>query len=371
MVAALRAGVVGLNRGYVFARLLQAMPGVEVVAVADLDDALVESVCTELQLQRGCTNLSELLQSDLDMVAIATPIAEHTPQSIVAIESGVHVLCEVPAVASVEECDALITAVERSGKYYMMAENACYFAVVDTVKQLHDRGDFGKIFYAEAEYIQDSPGPMHDAEGRPTWRGKLDPILYITHNLGPIMWVTGQFPVETSCYGSGGNFEPDYTDIQVAIFRMTDGGVVRITCSFRNAHWGFHRLAFFGTRASLDSGWLGIDEPKFWSTSLPNIMSPVALPVGISLADVPQRGALSREMRVDIDAGALQAASVGGYGGEWHTIQAFVQALREGTPAPMDVYDAVMYSVAGICARNAAIQGKPVAIPQYQHRRSS
>jgi predicted dehydrogenase len=369
MTDTLRAGVVGLKRGYVYARLFQAMPGIELVAVADLDDTLVEAVSTELHLQRGCTSLSELLQSDIDVVAIATPIAQHTPQSIDALESGVHVLCEVPAVSSLEECDALIAAVEQSGKYYMMAENACYFALVDAVKQSYDRGDFGKIFYAEAEFIHNSPSAMRDAQGRPSLLAKLDPILYLTHSLGPIMWVTGQFPVETSCYGSGNNFEPDHTDVQVAIFRMTDGGVVRITCSFRNAHWGFHRLAFFGTRASLDSGWLGIDEPKFWSPSLPNLTRPVTLPLGITLAGVPERGALSREMRLDFDAGALLDASVGGYGGEWHTIQTFVRAIRDGKRAPIDVYDAVMYSIAGICARDAALDGNPVGIPQYQHQR--
>ncbi|MER3405343.1 MAG: hypothetical protein C4289_09465, partial [Chloroflexota bacterium] len=267
----LRAGVLGLRRGLSFVRVLQATDGIDVAAVADLDSSLVERVCREHGVAQGCSTLAELLAYSLDFVVIATPPALHVAHTIEALDYGVHVLCEVPAIARLEECDMLLAAVERSGRQYMLAENCCYWAFVDTVRRLHARGDFGTIFYAEAEYIHNIPQLRRDAQGQPTWRATLEPITYITHSLGPIIWITGQYPIEVSCYGTAEHFEPGVTDLHVAIFRMTDGNLARITVSFANAHWGHHRFAFFGTQASLDTGSVGLDKPKFWSPGLPNI----------------------------------------------------------------------------------------------------
>jgi predicted dehydrogenase len=348
----LRAGVLGLRRGLSFVRVLQAMDGVEVAAVADLDSGLVERVCREHGIAQGCSTLAELLQHSLDFVVIATPPALHVAHTIEALDHGVHVLCEVPAVVRLEECETLLAAVEHSGRHYMLAENCCYWAFVDTVRKLRARGDFGAIFYSEAEYIHNIPQLRRDAQGQPTWRATLEPITYITHSLGPIIWITGQYPTEVSCYGTAEHFEPGVTDLHVAIFRMTDGSVARVTISFANAHWGHHRFAFFGTRASLDTGSVGLDEPKFWSPALPNIAAPVRLPLGTNFPQAPR------------------AATLGGHGtAEWYMLQDFLRALREDRAPPIDVYDALMYSVPGLCALEAARTGRPVAIPQYQQRR--
>jgi predicted dehydrogenase len=352
MANRLRVGVVGLRRGLSYVRVFNARPDAEVVAVADLDPERLATVCQEYRIPYGVAQLPDLLEIDLDVVVIATPVPRHAGDVVAALERGAHVLSEVPAIASVDECETLIAAVERSGCQYMLAENCCYWAFVDTVKQLNAHGDFGTIFYAEAEYIHNIPHLRRDADGQPTWRAALDPITYITHSLGPIVWVTGQYPVEVTCYETSNHCEPGGVDLQVAIFRMTDGGLARITCSFANAHWGHHRFAFFGTRASLDTGSVGVDEPKFWSPAIPNVTAPVRLPVGTNFPRAPR------------------AATLGGHGTtEWYLVDAFLQAIRDGTRPPIDVYDAIMYSLPGLCARDSARTGRPVTIPQFQTRR--
>lgn len=348
----LRAGVVGLRRGLSFVRLLQAMDDVELVAVADLDAARLEAVRRDQQVPHGCATLEELLQLDLDLLVIATPPARHAAHAIAALDAGVHVLCEVPAVAGLEDGEDLLAAVQRSGRQYMLAENCCYWAVIDAAQQFVRRGTFGQLFYAEAEYIHHIPQLRRTADGRPTWRAALEPIVYCTHSLGPLLWIGGQYPVQATCSSTGAHFDADVPDLQVAVFQLTDGGVARVTCSFANAHWGGHRYALFGTRASLDTGWVGRDQPRFWSLDVPHLSAPVALPIG---TDVP---------------GLVATARLGGHGtAEWRMIRAFLQAVRTGRRAPIDVYDALMYSVPGLCAREAAHLGRPVPVPQYQLRR--
>ncbi len=348
----LRAGVIGLRRGAGFVRLLRAMDDVDLVAIADLDGDLVNRMCRDHQVQRGCGSLGELLDTNLDLVVIATPPALHVPQAVIALDAGVHVLSEVPALGNAEECDTLISAVERNSAQYMLAENCCYWAFVDTARTLFERGAFGQLFYGEAEYIHDIPQLRRDAAGDPTWRATLEPIVYCTHSLGPLLWIGGQYPVEVTCYSSGAHFDTAAPDLQTALIKLTDGNMVRITCSFANAHWTGHRLTLFGTRASLDTGWIGRDEPRFWSKDIPHLQAPIHLPIG---TDAP---------------GLAAAARLGGHGtAEWRMVRDFLDSIRANSRPPVDVYDAIMYSLPGLCATESARTGRPVAIPQYQQRR--
>jgi predicted dehydrogenase len=335
-------------------RQLRATPDVDLVGVADLDAETVERVCREFGVPRGRATLSELLDVELDLVVIATPLHLHAGHAIEALDRGVHVLSEVTAVSSVEEAEALVAAVERSGKQYMMAENCCYWGVVQAAKALHGQDAFGTVFYAEAEYIHDVRHLMHDSQGRPTWRAqRADPIIYCTHSLGPLFSITGQYPTEVVCLGSGSHFVPGLADLQTALVRLADGGLMRVTISFANTHWGHHRYHLMGTRATLDTGWIGHDEPRFWTTDVPHLEKPVRLPLSIQIPSAP--------------AAARQA----GHGGaDWFVMQAFLDSLRNGTRPPIDVYDSIMYTLPGVCAiQSAAAGGQPVAIPQFQTRR--
>ena len=291
----LRAGVVGLRRGATYARQLAAAPEVDLVAVADLDGERVEAVCRAHGVARACSTLEELLEVGLDLVVIATPIPFHAGQSIAALERGVHVLCEVTAVETLDEAEQLVAAVQRSGRRYMMAENACYWGVVDAARALHARGAFGTIFYAEAEYIHALQQRMFDAQGEPTWRARWqDPIIYCTHSLGPLMAITGEYPTEVVCLGSGSHFVPGQQDLQTALVRLTGGGLVRLTVSFANTHWGHHRYHLLGTRATLDTGWIGQDTPRFRSTDLPHAERPIELPLSTAMPGAPAARAPGR-----------------------------------------------------------------------------
>ena len=355
MSSELRAGVLGVGRGLSFVRVMQAMDGVSVAAVADAHAERLNKACEEHNVPKGFATLDEMLEEDLDLVVVATPVAQHTEHAIQVLEAGVNVLSEIPTLATREEADQLVAAVEKSDALYMCGENCNYWAYVHSLRHLNERGDFGEIFAAEAEYIHSIPGLRRDEHGNPTWRATMQPIIYLTHSLGPVMWVTGQYPVEVVCLGTKEYHEPGLTDIQMAIFRMTDDSVVRITCSFANCHWGNHRQSFMGTKATFDSGWIGKDEPKFRYAGEDEFTVPDNLPLGTNFPDAPATAAL------------------GGHGtAEWYMLEDFFTAIRTGGSVPIDVYEGIMYSLPGICAtESAANGGRPVAIPQYQLQRKA
>ena len=68
------------------------------------------------------TNMEDMFQSGtIDAVYIASPNSFHAEQSILAMENGIHVLCEKPAVTSVIEMDQVINASQQHQTTYMEA----------------------------------------------------------------------------------------------------------------------------------------------------------------------------------------------------------------------------------------------------------
>ena len=102
------------------------------------------------------------------------------------LERGLHVLSEVTAAVSLEQCHELARAVRRSGRRYMLAENYCYTKPNVMILSMVRQGLFGEIYYAEGAYIHDCHSFQYDAEGHPTWRvtwqvGKSETCILRAH----------------------------------------------------------------------------------------------------------------------------------------------------------------------------------------------
>ena len=73
MSSELRAGVFGVRRGRSFVRVLQAMDGVSVTAIADMNAERRQTICADHNVPQGYASLEEMLEEDLDLVVVATP----------------------------------------------------------------------------------------------------------------------------------------------------------------------------------------------------------------------------------------------------------------------------------------------------------
>jgi predicted dehydrogenase len=62
-----------------------------------------------------------LREAQVDAVYIATPNAQHRPLVERALRAGVHVLCEKPMAMASDDCQSMIAAAERAGRFLMIA----------------------------------------------------------------------------------------------------------------------------------------------------------------------------------------------------------------------------------------------------------
>ncbi len=139
-------GLVGCGAFGVFCiDAFSRLDGVELVAVADVHEAVAKSFGREFGVP-AYADPSELMALDeVDIVHVATPPASHGQLVLAAIAAGKHVLCEKPLAIGCREGKKMLTAAERAHTIVPVDFVLRYNLVVDAVKAVIDSGVLGKV----------------------------------------------------------------------------------------------------------------------------------------------------------------------------------------------------------------------------------
>lgn len=236
-----KIGIFGLFRGMEYVRQFNARKDTLVAAVCDLQEERVkEAVDACHNIVKVCKDFEELLASEIDAVYIANDFHAHAAYAIRAMESGKDVLCECTAAVTMKECVELWETAEKTGRKYMLAENEPFARQNLELAKMYREGSLGKLLYAEGEYnhyIDEGskkyiPGL---AEGRYHWRKYMPRTYYLTHSLGPLMFMTGERPVSVSAVAVHSENAPGdwpVKDAFASMSCMTDRGAL-----FRFTGW--------------------------------------------------------------------------------------------------------------------------------------
>jgi phthalate 4,5-cis-dihydrodiol dehydrogenase len=148
MKPVLRLGIAGL--GGAAAQVLpaiQTLEQIELTAVADVRKEAIESFAQKYRVETF-NSLEEMVQSpNVDAVWIATPNLFHSEHTILAAEHGKHIICEKPMAINLEQCQAMIEAVERNGVKYVQGHSKIYEYPIRTMKSIIDSGDLGRLIH--------------------------------------------------------------------------------------------------------------------------------------------------------------------------------------------------------------------------------
>lgn len=357
----IRFGVIGLRRGHSLMRACQAVGSAQVTAIYDLDADHGTQAAAEI----GAHYYAEweaFLASDVDAVVVASPVPFHAAQSIAALDAGKHVLSEVTACRTLDEARALVQAARRSTTIYMLAENCCYYDEIELIKRLADQGRFGEVYYGEGDYVHDCRDLFYTPDGSLTWRGRGDLSVYLTHGLGPLLYITGDRVTEvTALTVPGGKFDPHVTQPTMYLLQMATaaGRIFRTRVDYISPrpHESTTFFALQGTRGSYESLRGFGDQAKLWLNDdhgpsnfrTPARWHPLA---GYAPHTIPDRLA------------APAAAHSGGHGTtEYWMLRDFVAAIRGEKPSPIDVYTGLDYTLPGIDAvTSAEAGGRPICV---------
>ncbi len=347
-----KAGVVGLSRGRGLAGSMAAHPDVEIAALCDLNQEVLAEKGAQFQVpdERLYLQFHDFVNAPVDIIVVATPIEYHAAQSIAAMESGKHVLCEQTAAYTVDDCERLVNTVKRTGKTYMMAENYCYFHYIREWQKMINQGKLGQIVYAESEYIHEIVHLFVDPNtGKRHWRSRRAPIWYCAHTLGPLLTLMDDRIVKATGAHAGRHMHPDesiaFLDMEVGLFKTQKGAAIKILRSqVALRHPAIVYYSLYGTKGFVENG-----RGSGWG----------ATKGGLFIQDdaSEQSGAQAIDCHT-VDPNAPEEARKGGHGtSEYYMVRDFVDAIENNTKPPIDVVRAVDFTIPGILAHESAMAG--------------
>jgi predicted dehydrogenase len=381
-----RIGYVGVGgMGSAHVRNLLRIEGVQIRAVCDIVPEKVERVQQWVVeagqekpegYSRGPTDFRRLCErNDLDLIYNATPWEWHVPISLAAMVAGKHAATEVPAATTLEECWQLVETSERTKRHCVMMENCCYDRPEMQCLNMVKQGLLGEILHAEAGYLHDLRALKFSNEGEGLWRLahsiRRNANLYPTHGLGPVAQCLDinrgdgfDHLVSMSSPSRGLNL------MAAKLFGETDKRAGA-------------KYALGDVNVSLIQTALGKVITLYHDTDTPRPYSRIHIVQGTKgiFEKYPNRvyvegrskndawDALDRFAELDHPLWTTQAEKARGAGhGGMDYIEDFrlIDALRDGRPLDMDVYDAAAWSVVtALSEQSVAAGGKPVRFPDF------
>ena len=380
-------GIVGAGQfAGAFAKLFNAHPGVSRVTATDLVADRAAALVGQLGLAGVETDFNAMLASEADAVAIFTQRWTHGPLVVEALRAGKHVYSAVPMAFTVEEVGAIIEAVKETGLTYMMGETSQYHPTTVLARQKAAEGGFGRIFYAEGDYVHDMDHGFYEAyrySGGADWKrtASFPPLHYPTHAIGGVLGAWDTHAVSVSAVGvpdqrgdgvfdkSVSMFGNDFSNA-TALFETADGGSMR-TNEFRRVGLAEgvpeSRFTFYGTEGILEQGaastvWHERSGPLEDLTDLvrPGQASGADDPV---LADVDPKlhdSFISGHAPVhDISRlpDEFKGLGNGHMGSHQLLVHDFVTAVNEQRLPSVNAWVAARYTLPGIVAHQSALRG--------------
>jgi phthalate 4,5-cis-dihydrodiol dehydrogenase len=95
---------------------------------------------------RGYSDIEALVADPaVDVVYVATPHQFHARHAILAAEHGKHVILEKPMALTLEDCDAIIAAVERAKVHLIVGHTHAFDPAVRLMRDVIARGELGRL----------------------------------------------------------------------------------------------------------------------------------------------------------------------------------------------------------------------------------
>jgi predicted dehydrogenase len=228
-----RVGVVGVGHlGRHHARLYAALPGADLVAIADHDLDRARALAAEY----GCEAFRDAsdLVSRVDAASIATPTVHHRAAAETLLAGGAHVLIEKPIAPSLDDADAILRVAQAAERLVMVGHTERFNPAMAALARAVDAPLFVEIHRLAAFTARSTD---------------VDVILdLMIHDLDLLLWFDGTEPVSVDAVGVAAL--TDKIDIANARIRFASGCVANVTASRISAE-PLRRIRVFQSRTYL------------------------------------------------------------------------------------------------------------------------
>lgn len=385
-----KIGILGVGpRLEVLAECYSHHPQVEFTAFCDIAKDRAATVAKKYNEEHSAnvkafTCYDDMIKgADMEALIIGIDPDKQVAYAVDAMERGIHVMTEVPAAYTIEECRQLVDTVEKTGVKYMLAEQTRYWNFFEKWRQMNKNGEFGKIYYAEGEYLHYEPlwdmlrdketflpvtaataEDMKNPSCIPSWRYYtfMQPIFYLPHELSPLLSITGGRIEKVSCVGTRrGSYDKsgfeDVCDMQCALMYNSNDTIFSLRAGFTTPHGHKKQLAahWYQIKGSLASAETARTDLESDGIKLFRADS------GWELTDWGTRDNSAPEH--------IRNAHHGG--SDFYPIAHFIDAIVNDKTPVVDVYTAVETAAPAIIAAESARKGGVLLeVPDFRKKQT-
>lgn len=327
-------GVIGCGgMGRSLANGANAVEGIDIVCVSDLQEDLAKSLADNLNT-KYTTDYHELLADDnIDAVLIASPPFLHAQMAVDAANAGKHVFSEKPMAPTLDDCDEMIKAASENGVKLTIGLVCRYHATHSKVHEIVHSGELGNPVNMMVHRI----GGPWGGGNRVQWRMERDKsggsLMEINaHEIDFLRWTCGDVESVSAVGGQYIQKDTDYPDLVLASLNFKNGAVGLLHSSHTAAVGGY------GGRVDCEKG--SIYFPQIWGGDASiQIKSFDGEARSIKIGDIQVPPPVQQEIRV------------------------FVEAIRNDTTPLITGTDGRAAVEIAIAAYQSVETGQPVALP--------
>ncbi|NLE15295.1 MAG: Gfo/Idh/MocA family oxidoreductase, partial [Spirochaetales bacterium] len=198
---------------------------------------------------------SLLDRQDIDLVSLCLPPSQHCQATVDFLSAGKHVIVEKPMAPSLDECDLMIAAQQRSGKVLSVISQNRFRTAPMRVKQLLDEGALGRVLFTRVNSMWWRGSNYYDL----WWRGTYEKegggctLNHAVHQIDILQWLIGMPDSVVSVMSNVNHTNSEVEDVSLSILSYP-GSVAEVNASLVD-HDEKQEFFFAAEKASIGIPW--------------------------------------------------------------------------------------------------------------------
>ena len=201
----------------------------KIVRMIDIIEGKAAKKAADFKLDAKASRSFEDALNDpaVDWVSICTPPFEHARIAIAALNAGKHVIVEKPMAASLEECDAIIDAAQKSGRVFSPIAQNRFRDPIANLKKILDSGKAGRVVHAQIDSHWWRGHSYYDLWWRGTWQkeGGGCTLNHAVHHIDMLGWMLGLPQKISAVLSNASHDNAEVEDVSIAILQYAASGL--------------------------------------------------------------------------------------------------------------------------------------------------
>ncbi|NQT92944.1 MAG: Gfo/Idh/MocA family oxidoreductase [Lentisphaerae bacterium] len=247
----LEGGIIGFGKvGQCMTRMIrESFPGVDITAVCNRSRAKLDIARDEFGITRVTHDPRELCSWKPDFVMVLSSNRAHREHVEAAAAEGLPIFCEKPIATTLEDADAMVSAVEQAGVIHSVNYMLRFLPAFTRMRRLYRDGVLGELLSVTIMRLRGfglyGSGARHwavtDTEESGGWI-----IHHACHGIDFAYWLGGEFE---SVYAHAHTTLPGSPELVWGMGRLRNGATAVIADSVCAARGQY--VAILGTRGQL------------------------------------------------------------------------------------------------------------------------